>query len=66
MCMGAIIHARVARLVFGAADPKWGAAGSLYNLAADRRMNHQLDIVTGVLEGDCRAIMQDFFKSKRE
>jgi tRNA(adenine34) deaminase len=66
MCMGAIIHARVARLVFGAADPKWGAAGSLYNLAADRRMNHRLDIVTGVLEGDCRAIMQDFFKSKRE
>jgi len=66
MCMGAIIHARVARLVFGAADPKWGAAGSLYNLAADRRMNHQLDIVTGVLEGECRAIMQDFFKSKRE
>lgn len=65
MCMGAIIHARVARLVFGAADPKWGAAGSLYNLAADRRMNHQLDIVTGVLEEECRAIVQDFFKSKR-
>jgi tRNA(adenine34) deaminase len=65
MCMGAIIHARVARLVFGAADPKWGAAGSLYNLAADRRMNHQLEIVAGVLEGECRAIMQEFFKSKR-
>lgn len=65
MCMGAIIHARVARLVFGAADPKWGGAGSLYNLAADRRMNHQLEIVTGVLDGECRAVMQDFFKSKR-
>jgi tRNA(adenine34) deaminase len=65
MCMGAIIHARVARLVFGAADPKWGAAGSLYNLAADTRMNHQLEIVMGVLEDECRAIMQGFFKSKR-
>jgi tRNA(adenine34) deaminase len=65
MCMGAIIHARVARLVFGAADPKWGAAGSLYNLAADRRMNHQPEIVMGVLEEECRAIMQYFFKSKR-
>jgi len=65
MCMGAIIHARVARLVFGAADPKWGAAGSLYDLAADRRMNHRLDVVTGVLDGECRAMMQNFFKSKR-
>lgn len=65
MCMGAIIHARVARLVFGAADPKWGAAGSLYNLAADRRMNHQLEIVAGVLEGECRSTMQGFFKSRR-
>lgn len=65
MCMGAIIHARVARLVFGAADPKWGAAGSLYNLGADRRLNHQLEIVSGVLEEQCRAVMQEFFKSKR-
>jgi tRNA(adenine34) deaminase len=65
MCMGAIIHARVARLVFGASDPKWGAAGSLYNLGADRRLNHQLEIVSGVLEEQCRAVMQEFFKSKR-
>lgn len=65
MCMGAVIHARVARLVFGAADPKWGAAGSLYNLGADRRLNHQLEIVAGVLEDECRAVMQEFFKSKR-
>lgn len=65
MCMGAIIHARVARLVFGAADPKWGAAGSLFNLAADRRLNHQMEIVMGVLDGECREIIQDFFKSKR-
>jgi tRNA(adenine34) deaminase len=65
MCMGAIIHSRVARLVFGASDPKWGAAGSLYNLGTDRRMNHQLEIVAGVLEEECRALMQQFFKSKR-
>jgi tRNA(adenine34) deaminase len=65
MCIGAIIHARVARLVFGASDPKWGAAGSLYNLGADRRLNHQLEIVSGVLEEQCRAVMQEFFKSKR-
>jgi tRNA(adenine34) deaminase len=65
MCMGALIHARVARLVFGAADPKWGAAGSLYNLGADRRMNHRVEIVPGVCEAECRAIMQAFFKSRR-
>ena len=65
MCMGAILHARVACLVFGASDPKWGAAGSLYNLGTDRRMNHQMEIVGGVLEEECRALMQEFFKSKR-
>ncbi len=65
MCMGALLHARVARLVFGAADPKWGAAGSLYNLAADRRMNHRLDLLAGVLEAQCRALMQQFFQSRR-
>jgi tRNA(adenine34) deaminase len=51
--------------VFGAADPKWGAAGSLYNLGADRRLNHEVEIVAGVLEDECRAVMQEFFKSKR-
>jgi len=65
MCMGAIIHARVARLVYGAPDPKWGAAGSLYDIARDARLNHQPVIVSGVYEADCRAIIQDFFKLKR-
>ena len=65
MCMGAIIHARVARLVYGAPDPKWGAAGSLYDIARDARLNHQPVIVSGVCEADCRAIIQDFFKLKR-
>ena len=65
MCMGAIIHARVARLVFGALDMKWGAAGSLYNLAMDTRFNHRVEVVSGILERPCRQLMQDFFRSKR-
>jgi len=65
MCMGAIIHARVARLVFGAHDPKWGAAGSLYDLARDGRFNHQTDVTAGVCEAACREIIQTFFREKR-
>ena len=65
MCMGAIVHARISRVVFGAPDPKWGAAGSLYNFAADDRLNHRVDIITGVCAEDCRRLMQDFFLSKR-
>jgi tRNA(adenine34) deaminase len=65
MCMGAIIHARVARLVFGAMDPKWGAAGSLYNLAQDRRLNHQVEVISGVCESECRDLVQKFFRRKR-
>ena len=65
MCMGAIIHARVARLVFGAHDLKWGAAGSLYDLTADIRLNHRVEVVSGILERPCRQLMQDFFRSKR-
>ena len=65
MCMGAIVHARVKRIVFGAADPKWGAAGSIYNLSEDKRLNHRPEIVPGVCEAACRSILQDFFKAKR-
>ncbi|MDA8138863.1 MAG: tRNA adenosine(34) deaminase TadA [Desulfobacteraceae bacterium] len=66
MCMGAVVHARVARLVFGAHDPKWGAAGSLYDFALDRRLNHRVEIVSGVCADECRALIQRFFKGKRE
>jgi len=59
------VHARISRVVFGAPDPKWGAAGSLYNFAADDRLNHRVDIITGVCAEDCRRLMQDFFLSKR-
>ena len=65
MCMGAIVHARISLVVFGATDPKWGAAGSLYNFAADDRLNHRVKITTGVCAEDCRRLMQDFFRAKR-
>jgi len=65
MCMGALVHARVARLVFGAKDPKWGAAGSLYNVAQDRRLNHQVEVIAGVCEPECRGLVQEFFSRRR-
>jgi len=65
MCMGAIIHARIERVVYGARDPKWGAAGSLYNLGEDRRLNHQPEIVQGPLLDECRNVIQDFFRARR-
>jgi tRNA(adenine34) deaminase len=65
MCMGALLHARVSRVVFGTRDPKWGAAGSLYNLAEDHRFNHQPEIIEGICESECKKLMQDFFRKKR-
>ena len=65
MCMGAIVHARVANLVFGAGDPKWGAAGSLYDFSEDSRLNHRVTITRGICEQECRSLMQNFFRSKR-
>jgi tRNA(adenine34) deaminase len=65
MCMGAIVHARVARVICGANDLKWGAAGSLYNFAEDDRLNHRVEIIKGVCEENCRKLMQDFFRAKR-
>lgn len=66
MCMGAIIHARIERLVFGAFDPKTGAAGSVYNIGADRKLNHTLEIQGGLLEPACSKQLKDFFRQKRE
>lgn len=65
MCAGALVHARVARLVFGASDPRWGAAVSLYQAATDPRLNHQVEVIAGVCAGECREVMQAFFRSKR-
>jgi tRNA(adenine34) deaminase len=66
MCAGAIVHARIARLVFGAHDPKAGAAGSIYNVVADPRLNHQPEVVSGVRETECRQLLQEFFTWKRK
>jgi len=65
MCVGAIIQARVRRLVFGAPDPKAGACVSLYRLPEDSRLNHRLEVVGGVREAECRELLQEFFKARR-
>ncbi len=66
MCMGAIIHARVSEVVFGACDPKWGSAGSLYDFSNDSRLNHRLRIIPGICEAECRMLIQDFFRARRK
>jgi len=66
MCMSAIIHARVSRVIFGAEDPKWGAAGSLYDFANDPRLNHHPEIIRGVCEDACRSLIQNFFRARRK
>lgn len=65
MCMGAIILARIPRLVFGAFDPKAGACGSLYNISEDTRLNHRVHVTTGVLNDECQDILKDFFRKLR-
>lgn len=65
MCAGAMIHARIRRLVFGALDPKTGAVVSLYQLGKDGRLNHQLEVEGGLLADDCAKLMTSFFKRKR-
>ena len=65
MCMGAIIHARINRVVFGAPDPKWGAAVSLYEMASDHRLNHSPEIVSGVLQKESSDLIKNFFRKKR-
>lgn len=65
MCSGALVLARVDRLVYGAKDPKSGAAGSLYDIVRDNRLNHRLEVHSGVLEKECALMLQGFFKSKR-
>jgi tRNA(adenine34) deaminase len=65
MCAGALVAARVARLVYGPPDARAGAALSLYNIPQDPRLNHSLEIMTGVLAEECLALLQDFFREKR-
>ncbi|MDN3986411.1 tRNA adenosine(34) deaminase TadA [Zwartia vadi] len=65
MCLGAIMHARLARVVFGAADPKTGVCGSVLNLPEEPRLNHHTEVQGGVLEHECGETLRTFFKSRR-
>ena len=66
MCAGAIQHARIARLVYGAADPKTGACGSVVNLFDEPRLNHHAQVASGVLERECGGLLKTFFAARRE
>jgi tRNA(adenine34) deaminase len=65
MCAGALVHTRVRRVIFGCADPTGGAAGSVVNVLQMPTLNHRCDIAVGILENECAAILQDFFRQKR-
>jgi len=66
MCAGAIIQSRVSRLVFGARDPKAGACGSVFNLPDERRLNHRVEVIGGIMERESQELMQAFFKRLRD
>jgi tRNA(adenine34) deaminase len=65
MCSGAIVLARIPRLVYGAPDPKAGMCGSLENLVQDRRLNHRVELTSGVLEPECAELLRAFFRARR-
>ena len=66
MCAGAVTAARLARLVYGAEDPRAGAAGSLWDVLRDRRLNHRPEVIGGVLAGECGAVLREFFAARRQ
>ena len=66
MCAGALVLARVDRLVYGPADPKAGACGSVFDIMREPRLNHRVEVVSGVLEEDCRSILKQFFARRRD
>jgi len=65
MCVGAIFHARIARLIYGAADPKTGACGGMVNLFADTKLNHHATVTPGVMAEECATLLRDFFVARR-
>jgi tRNA(adenine34) deaminase len=65
MCAGAMLHARVERVVFGAADPKTGAAGSVLNVFSEKQINHQTQVEGGIMSEECGQILRNFFKERR-
>lgn len=66
MCAGAMVHARVKRLVYAASDPRTGSAGSVFNLVDDERLNHQIEAVSGVMQEPCSQLLKAFFKRRRQ
>jgi tRNA(adenine34) deaminase len=66
MCMGAMLHARVDEIIYGAPDPKAGGIQSCFQLADDPRLNHKIRVASGVLEAECSAILKNFFASRRQ
>jgi tRNA(adenine34) deaminase len=65
MCAGAMLHARVERVVFGATDPKTGAAGSVLNVFSEKQINHQTQVEGGIMDDECGQVLRDFFKGRR-
>jgi tRNA(adenine34) deaminase len=65
MCAGAIIHARVTRVVYGATDTKAGAAGSIFKVLGTDKLNHRIEVQAGILESECSILLSDFFRKKR-
>jgi tRNA(adenine34) deaminase len=65
MCVGAMLNARIARVVYGARDDKAGALGSVYDIGRDGRLNHRFEVVGGVMESECAELMRDFFRARR-
>ena len=66
MCLGAMMHARIKRMVYGASDPKTGVCGSHADLTSESFFNHEMEIIGGVLEKECMELLQSFFKSRRK
>lgn len=65
MCAGALVLARVKKILFGAKDPKTGACGSVFNIANNKKLNHRIDIAGGILRDECAGLLKDFFNKKR-
>lgn len=65
MCAGALVWSKIDRIIFGASDPKAGSCGTVFNLAANHKLNHQVEVIQGILEADCEWLMKEFFKTRR-
>jgi tRNA(adenine34) deaminase len=65
MCVGAMLNARIARVVYGARDDKAGALGSVYDIGRDGRLNHRFEVIGGVMESECAELMREFFRARR-